>query len=187
MVRRQLTVKRIDPWSVLKFGAVVNLALLAIGLLFAYVIWFVVDRLNLVDQVCDIVTDVGFTQCGVNVGNLFRALVLLGLLWVVVQTAIYVFFAFLHNLIADLTGGLAFSVIDDTPGAAARGEVPRTVMSSTSTPPPASGARPAPTGGGSDQQRAAPAPYREPGRRQQEPVGGAARPEDTGEHLFRER
>jgi hypothetical protein len=106
VVRRRLTVRRLDPWSVLKFGAVANLALLAIGLLVAGVVWFVIDRLALVDQACSIALDVGFTQCGINAGNLFRALILLGLLWVVVQTAVLVFLAFLHNLIADLTGGL---------------------------------------------------------------------------------
>lgn len=122
MVRRRLTVKRIDPWSVLKFGAIANLAFLGIGLLVAGVVWFVIDRLNLVDQVCGIATDVGFARCGVEPGPLFQVLLLLGLLWVVVQTAILVFLAFLHNLIADLTGGLVFTMVDDTPGSAARGE-----------------------------------------------------------------
>ena len=122
MVRRRLTLKRIDPWSVLKFGFVANLVLLAVFLLVALVVWFIIDRLALVEQACAIATDVGFTQCGVNFGNLFRALVLLGLLWVVVQTAVLVFLSFVHNLIADLTGGLAFTMNDVTPGAAARGE-----------------------------------------------------------------
>ncbi len=132
MVRRRLTLKRIDPWSVLKFGAILNVAFLAIGLLIAGVIWFVIDRLNIVDQVCGIAADVGFTNCGVEPGPAFRVLVLLGLLWVVVQTAVLVFLAFLHNLIADLTGGLAFTMIDDTPGSAARGETPaRTVTGSS--------------------------------------------------------
>lgn len=124
MVRRRLTVKRIDPWSVLKFGVILNVAFLAIGLLAAGVVWFVIDRLNLVDQVCGIATDVGFVRCGVDPGPLFQVLVMLGLLWVVVQTAIWVFLAFLHNLIADLTGGLVFTMVDDTPGGAARGEPP---------------------------------------------------------------
>ncbi len=124
MVRRRLTLKRIDPWSVLKFGAILNLAFLAIGLLIAGVVWFVADRLNLVDQVCGIAADVGFTNCGFEPGPAFQVLVLLGLLWVVVQTAVLVFLAFLHNLIADLTGGLVVTMIDDTPGSAARGEAP---------------------------------------------------------------
>ena len=122
MVRRRLTLKRIDPWSVLKFGFVANIVLLVMFLLVALVVWFIIDRLAIVDQLCDIALDVGFTQCGINFGNLFRALVLLGLLWVVVQTAVLVFFSFLHNLLADLTGGLAVTVNDTTPGAAARTE-----------------------------------------------------------------
>lgn len=125
MVRRRLTLKRIDPWSVLKFGVVANVVLLAMFLLVSLVVWFIIDRLAIIDQLCDIALDVGFTQCGVNFGNLFRALVLLGLLWVVVQTAVLVFFSFLHNLLADLTGGLAVTVNDTTPGTAARGEALR--------------------------------------------------------------
>jgi hypothetical protein len=125
VVRRRLTLKRIDPWSVLKFGFVANVVLLVMFLLVAIVVWFIIDRLAIVDQLCDIALDVGFTQCGVNFGNLFRALVLLGLLWVVVQTAVLVFFSFLHNLLADLTGGLAVTVNDTTPGAAARTEPAR--------------------------------------------------------------
>lgn len=133
MARRRMTVKRIDPWSVLKFAVIVNLALLAVGLLVAAIVWMIVDRLQLVDQVCSILLDVGFTACGVNAGNLFRALILLGLLGVVVQTAVMVFFAFLYNLIADLTGGLTFGVVEEigkpdrktAPGKAGRGETAR--------------------------------------------------------------
>jgi hypothetical protein len=118
VVRRRLTLKRIDPWSVLKFGFVANVVLLVMFLLVAMIVWFIIDRLAIVDQICDIALDVGFTQCGVNFGNLFRALMLLGLLWVVVQTAVLVFFSFLHNLLADLTGGLVVTVNDTTPGTA---------------------------------------------------------------------
>lgn len=133
MVRRRLTLKRIDPWSVLKFGVIANVAFVAVGLLVAGVFWFVIDRLNIVDQICGIATDVGFNRCGVEAGPVFQALVMLGLLWVVIQTAIFVFLAFLHNLIADLTGGLVFTMVDDTPGAAARGETqPRRVTQSES-------------------------------------------------------
>lgn len=122
MVRRRLTLKRIDPWSMLKFGFVANLSLLAIWLLGAGVVWFFIQRLQLISKVCEIATEVGFVECGVNGGNLFRAVLLLGLLGVIIQTGLAVFLAFLYNLIADLVGGLTFSFVDDTPGAAARGE-----------------------------------------------------------------
>jgi hypothetical protein len=115
VARRRMAVKRLDPWSVLKFGAVANLVLLAIFLLVMAVVWFIVDRLELVEQACEIALEVGFTSCAVQASGLFQALLLLGLLWAVVQTAVLVFLAFLHNLIADLTGGLVLGVVDDTP------------------------------------------------------------------------
>lgn len=119
MARRRLTVKRIDPWSVLKFGVLVSIVVVIIFLMIMGVVWFIIDRLQIVDQICGIATDVGFTQCGINAPNLFRSLVLLGLLWVVIQTAVFVFFAFLYNLIADLVGGIGLTIIDDTtPGSA---------------------------------------------------------------------
>lgn len=113
MARRRLTIKRIDPWSVLKFGFLANVVFLAIFLMLLGVVWFIIDRLQLIDQVCGIATDVGFTECGINASNLFRSMILLGLLWVVVQTAVLVFLAFLYNLIADLVGGLRMTVYDD--------------------------------------------------------------------------
>ncbi len=130
MPRRRLTIKRLDPWSVLKFGAFANVVLFAVFLLVAWVVWFIIDRLQLIDQACGIALDVGFTSCGINGGNLFQALLLLGGMWVIVQTAAFVFFAFLHNLIADLTGGIVIGVIDDGPPASTP---PRTGPSMTAS------------------------------------------------------
>ncbi|MEX0831807.1 MAG: DUF3566 domain-containing protein [Nitriliruptoraceae bacterium] len=113
MARRRLTVKHLDPWSVLKFGVLANIAITAILLVGIMVVWFIVDRLGIVDQVCGIAIDIGFTQCGLNTSNLFRASLTVGLLWVVVQTAVMVFLAFLYNLIADLTGGVAIIAVDE--------------------------------------------------------------------------
>ena len=134
MARRRLTVKRIDPWSVLKFGFLANIVLLIIFMMIMGVVWFIIDRLQIVDQVCGIATDVGFTQCGINAPNLFRSMILLGLLWIVVQTAVLVFLAFLYNLISDLVGGIGLTIIDDT--------TPTSMTSATST-----SARPVATAG----------------------------------------
>lgn len=115
MARRRLTLKRIDPWSALKFGFVANLSLLAIFLLGFGVVWFFVRQLGLVEKVCEVARTVGFVRCGINGVNLFRSLLLLGSLGVVVQTGLVVFAAFLYNLIADLAGGLTFTFRDDSP------------------------------------------------------------------------
>ncbi|MFP4635708.1 MAG: DUF3566 domain-containing protein [Nitriliruptoraceae bacterium] len=113
MVRRRLTIKRIDPWSVLKFGAVANVVLFVILMLVAAAVWYIIDRLRLIDQACQIALDLGFSSCGVDGGSLFKVLALLGGMGVIVMTVVLVFLAFLHNLIADLTGGIVIGAVED--------------------------------------------------------------------------
>jgi hypothetical protein len=121
VARRRLTIKRIDPWSVLKFGAFLSVVLYLVYLVVAGVVWFVIDRLQLIDQVCEIALDVGFTTCAVEPTSAFQVIALLGAMWVIVQTFVLVFLAFLHNLIADLTGGLVIGIVDDTPSTTTAG------------------------------------------------------------------
>lgn len=129
MIRRKLTLKRVDPWSVLKFGFVLNIALLMVGMLAAWILWTVIGRLGLVEQFCDSVGSIvlDLQECSLNGGNIFRTLLLIGLLGVIVQTGIMVFGAFLYNLIADLTGGLGFTFFDEA------GDATTTPARSTST------------------------------------------------------
>lgn len=116
MIRRPLTLKRVDPWSVLKFGFVINIALMLVAMLGLWILWIVIGRLGLVDQFCDSVGSIvlDLQECSLNGGNIFRTLLVLGLLGVVVQTGLMVFGAFLYNLIADLTGGLGFTFLDES-------------------------------------------------------------------------
>jgi hypothetical protein len=130
VARRRLTIKRIDPWSVLKFGAFLSFVLYLVFMVVAGVVWFVIDRLQLVDQACEIALDVGFTSCAVNAVNLFQVVALLGGMWVIVQTAVLVFLSFLHNLIADLTGGLVVGIVDDTPTTSSGATGPQMVATS---------------------------------------------------------
>lgn len=182
MVRRHLTVKRIDPWSVLKLGMLANLALLGIGMLTAGVAWFVIARLELITRFCELASDIGFRGCQPEAGQVFRALLLLGLLWVVIQTAVLVFLSFLHNLLADLTGGLTISVADDTPGSAARGEAP-----ARSTTTGLSSDRSSSQGASTRPRRAGAPPVPPIGTERNAPVGRAEPGRTGGDELFGER
>jgi hypothetical protein len=173
VIRRRMTVKRLDPWSVLKFGAVANVVLFAILMLVAGVIWFIIDRLQLVDQICGIATDVGFTSCGVNAPNLFSALGLLGGMGVIVATAVLVFFAFLYNLISDLTGGLTIGVLEEGQSARASTSGPRH-LTNASTPP-----RSANSSG-----ERAPARAKDEAGSRPRPRQPAGRPRPDGDELF---
>lgn len=113
MARTRVTIRRVDPWSILKFGFVANLVLLGIQLLAGAVIWYVIQRLELIQTVCELAANVGFEECGVDGGALFDTFLVLGLLGVVIQTGILVFLTFLANLIFDLTGGIGVTLEDD--------------------------------------------------------------------------
>jgi hypothetical protein len=120
VIRRKLTLKRIDPWTVLKFGFVVNIALLIVSLLVFWVVWSAVERLGLVEQFCGSVGTIvlDLRECSLNFGNIFRTYLFLGMLGVIISTGVMVLASFLYNLIADLTGGLTFTFLDDSGDAA---------------------------------------------------------------------
>ena len=148
MAQRRMVIRSIDPFTVLRFGAVANLAVAAIGLVAASILVRVVLGSGLVEQVCDIASDVGFADCGIEQGRVLRLLLALGLLWAVVQTLLLVLLAFLYNLIADLVGGIAVRM--DIEGPAGMGA--RRTTGSGGAPGAASGtappvvARPGPAG-----------------------------------------
>jgi len=151
VVRRRMVIRRIDPFSVLKFGAVANLAVAAIGFVALTFVLRAVLGSGIVEQVCDIASDVGFLDCGVDQSSVTRLLAVLTVVWAVVQTALLVLLAFLHNLIADLTGGIVVSMdVETPPGVRAAGPStpdPSPAPSAPSTrsgPPGGAGPAPAP-------------------------------------------
>lgn len=125
MARRRMVISKLDPYSVLKFGAVANVAIAAIGFVALSIVTRIVLGSGLIDQVCGIAGDVGFLECRVSQWGVTRLLLVLALVWAVVQTALLVLLAFLHNLISDLTGGIAVIMeIETPPGVRAAGEGP---------------------------------------------------------------
>jgi hypothetical protein len=139
-----MVVTKIDPFSVLKFGAVANLAVAAIGFVAISIVSRIVLGSGLVEQVCEIASDVGFLECGISQGRVTRLLIVLALVWAVVQTALLVLLAFLHNLVADLTGGITVVMDVETPPAA-RAAAQSGTSRQGSVPPPVV-ARPGPAG-----------------------------------------
>jgi len=149
VARRRMVIRRIDPFTVLKFGAVANVAIAAIGLVALTIVARVVLGSGLVDQVCEIAGDVGFLECGLDQGRVTRLLAVLAMMWAVVQTALLVLLAFLHNLVADLTGGIAITMEVETPAGTGSTGMSRPGAPTVTTPgsgrPPVV-ARPGPAG-----------------------------------------
>ncbi len=135
MARRRMVLRTIDPFSVLKFGGLANLAVAAIGVIAGTLLIRAFAAAGLVGEVCGIAEDVGFLTCELDAGRWARQLLLLGLVWAVVQTVLLVLLAVLHNLIAGITGGITVTMEVEGPvgrpagtgGAGAAGGAPSVV------------------------------------------------------------
>ena len=112
LVRRRATLRRVDPWSVLKLSLIFYLCMLAVGMLVLTMFWAVVNRIGLLDTVLSFLAELRL-EVEVNGGNIARAAFLVGLLNVVLWSGINVFLAFLYNLIADLVGGLKVTLAEE--------------------------------------------------------------------------
>ncbi|HUH08894.1 MAG TPA: DUF3566 domain-containing protein [Egibacteraceae bacterium] len=110
--RRQMTIRKVDPWSVLKLSVLFYFCALLVVMLALAVFWNIVNRIGIIESVTSFMETMHF-ELNIYGGNIGRAIFLIGLLNVVLWSGINVFVAFLYNLLADLVGGLKITVAED--------------------------------------------------------------------------
>jgi Transmembrane domain of unknown function (DUF3566) len=103
--RARLILRRLDPWSVLKFSVVFSLFLMLISLLIFAVIWFVLVNMGVFEDVTSFAGKVNL-EVTFPAGTVFRWYVFAGLLGVVVWSVVTVLLTLLFNLVNDVTGGI---------------------------------------------------------------------------------
>ena len=112
VIRRHVTVYRVSPWSVLKLSLIFYFCLLLVGMVAAVVLWSVVVNLGIVNAIVEMLAEFRI-KIVPNAGNAARLLFLIGLVNVVLWSAVNVLMAFLYNLIADLVGGLKVTLSEN--------------------------------------------------------------------------
>jgi hypothetical protein len=110
--RARLFVKRIDPWSVMKFSFAVSFVLFFVAIVATSVLYLALDAMSVFDSVNKALADMIGAQGGKNGGFKITALGVigvagvLGLVNVVLFTALATLSAFIYNVCADLVGGI---------------------------------------------------------------------------------
>ncbi|GIJ47159.1 hypothetical protein Val02_40450 [Virgisporangium aliadipatigenens] len=117
--RARLHIKRIDPWSTMKFSFAVSLVLFFVAVVATSVLYLALDAMGVFDQVNQALAEmIGST--GGNADNSFRITAkgvvggsaLIGAVNVVLFTALATLGAFIYNVCADLVGGIELTLAE---------------------------------------------------------------------------
>ena len=113
-IRRVTRVIRdIDPWSVFKVGLVFHFVAYLILFVALVLLWSVASATGTIDNIQQFMKSFGWESFEFNGGQLFVNVMILGLLGVVLATALWVLAATIFNLITDLVGGIRVTVLEE--------------------------------------------------------------------------
>ncbi|HWH01832.1 MAG TPA: DUF3566 domain-containing protein [Pilimelia sp.] len=118
--RARLNLKRIDPWSVMKFSFAVSLVLFIVAIVATSVLYLALDQMEVFDKlnssVAELITSNGADGTAesfqITAKGVIGTAALLGLVNVVLFTAIMTLGAFIYNVCADLVGGIEVTLAE---------------------------------------------------------------------------
>ncbi len=115
-VRASMQVRRIDPWSTLKVSLILSVALFFVWMIAVAFLYLVLGGMGvwskLNSNVGDLLTNTSGSGELVSSGTIFGGAVLIGLVNIVLLTAMATIGAFIYNLTTDLIGGIEVTLAD---------------------------------------------------------------------------
>ena len=117
-VRASMQIRRIDPWSTLKVSLVLSVALFFVWMIAVAFLYLVLGGMGvwskLNSNVGDLLTSASGSTGGelVSSGTIFGGAALIGLVNIVLLTAMATCGAFIYNLTTDLVGGVEVTLAD---------------------------------------------------------------------------
>ncbi|MGC4852189.1 DUF3566 domain-containing protein [Micromonospora sp. DT4] len=117
--RARLNLKRIDPWSVMKFAFAVSVVLFIVVVVATSVLYLALDAMGVFQSVNDSLSDLvnaggGQSTNGfqITAKGVILSSALIGLVNVVLFTALATLGAFVYNVCADLVGGVELTLAE---------------------------------------------------------------------------
>lgn len=120
--RVRLTLQRVDPWSVMKISFLVSVALGIAGVVMVGVLWTVLNGMNVFATVNDLIVEIttGEDMAAnfdlmdyIGFGRVVSLSVVLGVINVILLTALATLTAFLYNVCTALVGGAQLTLSDE--------------------------------------------------------------------------
>ncbi len=116
-VRASMQIRRIDPWSTLKVSLVLSVALFFVWMIAVAFLYLVLGGMGVWSKLNSNVGDLLNNTSGssadlVSSGTIFGGAVLIGLVNIVLLTAMATIGAFIYNLTTDLIGGVEVTLAD---------------------------------------------------------------------------
>lgn len=113
-VRR--VIRRVDPWSVLRFSLVFYACMLVVGMVAGFVLWAAASTTGLIDNIERFFEELfALESFTINGGLIFRSTLIGGLVLVLLGTGANVLMAVLYNLTSDVVGGVEVTVLEEQP------------------------------------------------------------------------
>ena len=118
--RVKLTVSRVDPWSAMKMSFLISVALGIAGVVMVAVLWMILSGMGVFSEInrlvgtifsdsqnpFDIMDFLGF-------GRVLSLSIVIGVIDVILLTALSTLGAFLYNICSSLVGGIQLTLTDD--------------------------------------------------------------------------
>ena len=119
--RARLNLKRIDPWSVMKFSFAVSVVLFIVVVVATSVLYLALDAMGVWGEVNNSLSDLVNASGGASAGiggfritawGVIGTSMLIGAVNVVLFTALATLGAFIYNVCADLVGGVELTLAE---------------------------------------------------------------------------
>jgi hypothetical protein len=119
--RVKLTVSRVDPWSVMKMSFLLSVAIGIAGVVMVTVLWMILSSMGVFTDINRTVEEVLSSNNGskfdlmdyIGLGRVVSLSIVIGVIDVILMTALATLGAFLYNVSSSLVGGLQLTLTDD--------------------------------------------------------------------------